>query len=110
MTTILFSAQSLFSVLILLCTANLATAAAATTDLPPDEVEALKEIADTLGKRDWDFDTDPCSKTGNWSDNKSLKETTNYVNCSCTSAGADNTITVCHVTGMYCSLSLYKLE
>ncbi|KAF8034231.1 hypothetical protein BT93_C0500 [Corymbia citriodora subsp. variegata] len=100
MTTILFSAQSLFSMLILLCTANLATAATATTDLPPDEVEALKEIADTLGKRDWDFDTDPCNKTGNWSDNLPLEDTTNDVNCSCTSAGADNTITVCHVTSI----------
>ncbi|KAK3424555.1 hypothetical protein EUGRSUZ_F01338, partial [Eucalyptus grandis] len=62
--------------------------------------DALREIADALGKRNWDFETDPCNKTSTWSDKKLPDDTTNDVNCSCTSiGGADNT-TVCHVTSI----------
>ncbi|KAL3733933.1 hypothetical protein ACJRO7_023309 [Eucalyptus globulus] len=83
--------------LVLLRAAN---STAATTRLPIEEVEALREIADALGKRNWDFETDPCNKTSTWSDKKLPDDTTNDVNCSCTSiGGADNT-TVCHVTSI----------
>ncbi|KAI3892863.1 hypothetical protein MKW92_027290 [Papaver armeniacum] len=49
--------------------------------LPNAEVEALKEIAKTLGKKDWNFaaTSDPCTAVG--------------VNCTCTFSGN----TVCHV-------------
>ncbi|KAK3424557.1 hypothetical protein EUGRSUZ_F01343, partial [Eucalyptus grandis] len=59
--------------------------------------EALREIADALGKRNWDFETDPCNKTSTWSDKKLPDDTTNDVNCSCTSIGGDdNTTPSCH--------------
>ncbi|TKW37091.1 hypothetical protein SEVIR_1G025800v4 [Setaria viridis] len=38
----------------------------AQTLLPPQEVEALKGIANKLNKTDWDFSVDPCSASGNW--------------------------------------------
>ncbi|KAI3927184.1 hypothetical protein MKX01_020543, partial [Papaver californicum] len=49
--------------------------------LPNAEVEALKEIAKTLGKKDWNFaaTSDPCTAVG--------------VNCNCTFSNN----TVCHV-------------
>ncbi|KAI3900444.1 hypothetical protein MKW92_041443 [Papaver armeniacum] len=52
--------------------------------LPDDEVEALKQIAKTLGMTGWKFDatTNPC--TGG------LKG----VNCTCNN-------TICHVTAVY---------
>ncbi|XP_031120537.1 probable leucine-rich repeat receptor-like serine/threonine-protein kinase At3g14840 isoform X1 [Ipomoea triloba] len=33
--------------------------------LPEDELNALKEIADQLGKKDWDFSVNPCDKKFN---------------------------------------------
>ncbi|KAI3938959.1 hypothetical protein MKW92_050623 [Papaver armeniacum] len=52
--------------------------------LPSAEVEALKEIAKTLGKKDWNIaaTSDPCTAVG--------------VNCTCTFSGN----TVCHVVKM----------
>ncbi|KAF8034233.1 hypothetical protein BT93_C0502 [Corymbia citriodora subsp. variegata] len=97
MMTILFSAKSFFSVLVLLGATSLAAAAA--TSLPDDEVEALKEIAATLGKTDWNFSADPCSKEGGWSDNLTLEKTLNHVDCSCNFTDTNNK-TVCHVTHM----------
>lgn len=46
-------------------------------------VEALEEIANTIGMKDWNFaaTADPCIAVG--------------VNCSCTLSG-----NVCHITGM----------
>ncbi|RZC67494.1 hypothetical protein C5167_011183, partial [Papaver somniferum] len=55
--------------------------------LPDVEVEALTEIAKTLGKQGWDFaKLDPCSRT----------TPTEGINCTCTFSGN----TVCHVTGI----------
>ncbi|KAI3860661.1 hypothetical protein MKW92_053892, partial [Papaver armeniacum] len=52
--------------------------------LPDVEVEALTEIAKTLGKQGWDFaKLDPCNGTEG-------------INCDCTFSGN----TVCHVTGI----------
>ncbi|KAL5101352.1 hypothetical protein RYX36_005679, partial [Vicia faba] len=39
---------------------------AATLKLNPQEVKALKEIGNKIGKKDWDFGVDPCSGKGNW--------------------------------------------
>ncbi|KAL3733940.1 hypothetical protein ACJRO7_023316 [Eucalyptus globulus] len=94
----LFLAQSLFSVLVLLCITNFA--AAATTCLPDDEVAALKEIAETLGKSNWDFDLDPCSRTGVWSDQQSQDDTINDVACDCASTCDIDNTTACHVTSI----------
>ncbi|XP_039169896.1 probable leucine-rich repeat receptor-like serine/threonine-protein kinase At3g14840 [Eucalyptus grandis] len=78
MMTILFSAPPLISVLVLLCTTHFA---AASTLLPDDEVEALREIGETLGKSDWDFNADPCGVDGGWGDNKDIDATSNAVTC-----------------------------
>ncbi|XP_031120578.1 probable leucine-rich repeat receptor-like serine/threonine-protein kinase At3g14840 isoform X1 [Ipomoea triloba] len=34
--------------------------------LPPDELNALKEIANEVGKKDWDFRLNPCDNNSNW--------------------------------------------
>ncbi|KAJ7981869.1 Receptor-like kinase [Quillaja saponaria] len=39
---------------------------ATTTLLPNVEVQALQDIANTLGKKDWNFSIDPCSKQPPW--------------------------------------------
>ncbi|KAL3733923.1 hypothetical protein ACJRO7_023299 [Eucalyptus globulus] len=86
----LFTVQSLFYGFVLLCAINLAGAA---TFLPDDEVDALREIAKTLGKTNWDFNVNPCNTIGGWGDVKLPNKTTDAVTCNC---NADNT-TVCHV-------------
>ncbi|GLT46359.1 hypothetical protein SLA2020_201200 [Shorea laevis] len=43
--------------------ANFALAAAT---LPDDELEALRDIARTLRKADWNFSVDPCSGDSGW--------------------------------------------
>ncbi|KAF7146690.1 hypothetical protein RHSIM_Rhsim04G0034800 [Rhododendron simsii] len=75
------------------------TFASAATLLPPDEVEALKEIGEILGKTDWDFSVgaDPCTFS---TDNNHLENFENSVNCTC------NGTAVCHITRMSLSLSL----
>ncbi|KAI6687160.1 hypothetical protein NL676_023988 [Syzygium grande] len=95
MMMILFSARSLFSVFVLLCTIH---CAAASTLLPPDEVDALREIAATLGKNDWDFTADPCGEEGGWGGDKVSDETSKAVTCQ-NSTDADNN-TVSHVVSI----------
>ncbi|KAF5199487.1 Leucine-rich repeat transmembrane protein kinase [Thalictrum thalictroides] len=58
--------------------------------LPDNEVEALKEIGDTLGKKDWNFSVDPCSGDYGWA------EASNMVTCNC--SYVNNTI--CHVVSI----------
>ncbi|KAI6687149.1 hypothetical protein NL676_023977 [Syzygium grande] len=86
---ILFSARSLFSVFVLLCAIHFA---AASTLLPDDEVDALREIAATLGKKDWDFNADPCGVEGGWGDNKVIGATTNAVTCQNITDANNNTV------------------
>lgn len=62
-------------------------------------VEVLKDIAKTLGKKDWDFSVDPCSGERNWTSSVQVKGSENAVTCNCTFVNA----TVCHVTNMYIS-------
>lgn len=52
--------------------------------------KALQDIANSLGKKNWNFDTDPCSNK-NW-----FTELENSVTCNCSVAG-DN---FCHVVTM----------
>ncbi|XP_045801020.1 probable leucine-rich repeat receptor-like serine/threonine-protein kinase At3g14840 [Trifolium pratense] len=59
----------------------------------PDEKEALKAIAKALGKKDWNFDIDPCSNKPNWVTPPIPKVLDNNVTCDCSIAG-DN---YCHV-------------
>ncbi|XP_052291612.1 probable leucine-rich repeat receptor-like serine/threonine-protein kinase At3g14840 isoform X1 [Citrus sinensis] len=64
--------------------------------LPYDEVQALKDIANTLGKRNWNFSADPCSGKEGWADQNPDKGFENAVTCNCTYAGG----TVCHVVNI----------
>ncbi|KAL5716587.1 hypothetical protein ACHQM5_018255 [Ranunculus cassubicifolius] len=54
------------------------------TLLPDSEVNALREIGKTLGKNDWDFSVDPCSKEAGW-ENITTFEVQSNVTCSCSS-------------------------
>ncbi|KAK4576709.1 hypothetical protein RGQ29_027314 [Quercus rubra] len=73
------------------------------TVLVDDEIQALRDIAKTLGKTDWNFNEDPCSARSVWA--KDLEK--DAVNCSC---NITNTIG-CHVVSMYAlSLSLSLSE
>ncbi|KAL8046825.1 hypothetical protein ABFX02_08G199000 [Erythranthe guttata] len=51
--------------------------------LHPDEVRALKEIGKKMGKKDWDFNKDPCSGEGNWSLPITRKGFESSVTCDC---------------------------
>ncbi|XP_058209724.1 probable leucine-rich repeat receptor-like serine/threonine-protein kinase At3g14840 isoform X5 [Rhododendron vialii] len=73
------------------------TFASAATLLPPDEVEALKEIGKTLGKTDWNFSGDPCTTFSTVTVEPILLFGVsvgfeNSVNCTCYGT------TVCHIT------------
>lgn len=63
-------------------------------------VEALREIADQLGKKDWDFKLNPCDGNSNWSTpkRKDMPWYTNMLECNCTFL--DN---LCHVENMWVS-------
>ncbi|XP_048235064.1 probable leucine-rich repeat receptor-like serine/threonine-protein kinase At3g14840 isoform X7 [Ricinus communis] len=62
--------------------------------LPDDEVEALRGIANTLGKNDWDFNVDPCSGKPGWTDPaQELTGIENNVTCDCSYSNG----TICHV-------------
>ena len=57
-------------------------------------VQALKDIAKTLGKGDWDFTVDPCSGEANWNLPNQSKDNLCAVICNCTFVDG------CHVTSM----------
>ncbi|EOY13465.1 Leucine-rich repeat transmembrane protein kinase, putative isoform 1 [Theobroma cacao] len=62
--------------------------------LAKDEVEALKSINETLGKRNWDFGIDPCSRPSSWEEVVPPKSYyANNVTCDCTFSGN----TICHI-------------
>ncbi|XP_049371776.1 probable LRR receptor-like serine/threonine-protein kinase At1g07650 [Solanum verrucosum] len=71
---------------------------AQTGQLPKDEVEALREIADQLGKKDWDFKLNPCDGNSNWSTpkRKDMPLYNNTLECNCTFP--DN---LCHVENIF---------
>ncbi|XP_042513920.1 probable leucine-rich repeat receptor-like serine/threonine-protein kinase At3g14840 [Macadamia integrifolia] len=69
---------------------------AMTTRLPDDEVNALKEIAKSMGKTDWNFSVDPCSGESGWATANPVKGSENAVTCDCSFANA----TVCHVVSI----------
>ncbi|XP_058745446.1 probable leucine-rich repeat receptor-like serine/threonine-protein kinase At3g14840 isoform X2 [Vicia villosa] len=69
------------------------TAFGATT-IHPDEKKALEDIGKSLGKKDWNFDIDPCSNKPNWFTPPIPKILENNVTCNC-SVPSDN---FCHVT------------
>ncbi|KAI3764513.1 hypothetical protein L2E82_14522 [Cichorium intybus] len=58
-------------------------------------VDALHEIAEQLGKRDWNFSLNPCDGNPNWNTSKSdeMPEYHNNLICNCSFG-------VCHVVSM----------
>ncbi|KAK7324501.1 hypothetical protein VNO77_28101 [Canavalia gladiata] len=64
--------------------------------LVEDEVQVMKEIAKTLGKKDWDFSVDPCSGEGNWNSSLQVRGFENGVTCHCSFVNA----TVCHIVSI----------
>lgn len=65
-------------------------------------VEALREIAAQLGKKDWNFQVNPCNNDSSWitplSEERPLYN--NTVNCNCSYPNG-----VCHVVKMYAPLA-----
>ncbi|RHN74858.1 putative transferase, protein kinase RLK-Pelle-DLSV family [Medicago truncatula] len=61
-----------------------------------EEVQVMKDVAKTLGKKDWDFNIDPCSGENNWTTSSPMKGFENAVTCNCTFANA----TVCHIVSI----------
>ncbi|TKY49231.1 leucine-rich repeat receptor serine/threonine-protein kinase [Spatholobus suberectus] len=86
------SSQLLFLSLLALWFTSLAFGANTTQ---PEEVQALKDIANTLGKKDWDTDIDPCSKQPPWF-TPTVNDVQNNVTCNCSIPG-DN---FCHVVAI----------
>ncbi|KAI8007457.1 putative LRR receptor-like serine/threonine-protein kinase [Camellia lanceoleosa] len=69
-----------------------------------DSVEALKEIANKLGKKNWNFSVDPCSGESDWANRSKPNGFENAVTCgNCTS---DNT--TCHVVSIGKTLGLKR--
>lgn len=54
-------------------------------------VAALRKVASSLGKNDWNFGVNPCSKSSGW-----ITDASNNLTCDCTFSNG----TVCHVTNM----------
>ncbi|CAN4082163.1 unnamed protein product [Withania somnifera] len=64
--------------------------------LPQQEKDALREIAEQLGKKDWDFNLNPCDGNTNWTTPKrSNSPYYNNVTCNCSTPDG-----FCHVQTM----------
>ncbi|KAJ4981364.1 hypothetical protein NE237_032201 [Protea cynaroides] len=82
------SGRSFVSVLVSICIICLncfvAFAFGATiARLVDDEVKALQEIAESLGKKYWDFNVDPCSGKSGWMTATPVAGAENAVTCNC---------------------------
>ncbi|TKY49224.1 leucine-rich repeat receptor serine/threonine-protein kinase [Spatholobus suberectus] len=66
------------------------------TNLPDSEVQALKDIATSLGKNNWDFNINPCTGHHNWVTPNAKPGEDNNVTCYCSFAN-DN---FCHVVSI----------
>ncbi|WJX67811.1 hypothetical protein P8452_52247 [Trifolium repens] len=64
--------------------------------LSQQEVQVMKDIGKTLGKKDWDFSKNPCSGENNWTSSVQVKGFENAVTCNCSFANA----TVCHIVSI----------
>ncbi|XP_031120598.1 probable leucine-rich repeat receptor-like serine/threonine-protein kinase At3g14840 isoform X1 [Ipomoea triloba] len=62
--------------------------------LPQHELNALKEIGEQMGKKDWDFKLNPCENNSNWMtpERKDMPAYNNTLTCNCTFPGG-----ICHV-------------
>ncbi|KAL3643560.1 hypothetical protein CASFOL_014375 [Castilleja foliolosa] len=66
--------------------------------LPDDEKNVLREIADELGKKDWDFRLNPCDENSNWNTPKDVDRPlyNNSIICNCSYQNA-----ICHVEKIF---------
>lgn len=69
-------------------------------------VEALKEIAKTLGKGDWNFSVEPCSGEYGWVTPNPVKGEENALTCNCSFSND----TSCQVISMYVSLNFTRFS
>ncbi|KAE8124672.1 hypothetical protein FH972_019537 [Carpinus fangiana] len=76
------------------CFATMVAFGANINPLPPEEAQALVEIAKTLGKTDWDFSKDPCTRQSGWS--KPEEDTSAVVRLGCNCSGEN----VCNVVSI----------
>ncbi|XP_021895070.1 probable leucine-rich repeat receptor-like serine/threonine-protein kinase At3g14840 isoform X2 [Carica papaya] len=84
--------RCLFFSLLAFCFFNFVSAAT----LVEDEVQALKDIARTMGKTDWNFGVDPCSRQAGWVTPNPINGQENAVTCNCSDANS----TLCHVVSI----------
>ncbi|XP_042482782.1 probable LRR receptor-like serine/threonine-protein kinase At1g07650 [Macadamia integrifolia] len=84
----------LVSVLVFCC---FGTFRCAVARLPQEEVDALKQIAKTMGKHGWNFSVDPCSGEYNWVTPYPAVGYDNNVTCDCHFQNE----TVCHVVSIF---------
>ncbi|XP_050371085.1 probable leucine-rich repeat receptor-like serine/threonine-protein kinase At3g14840 [Argentina anserina] len=92
--TLIFTNLLLVLPLLLVCSATLAFGV---SQLPNDEVQALKDIAKTLGKTTWNFSADPCGQDYGWAKLNPNEGSEDAVTCNCTLVPNS---TVCHVTSI----------
>ncbi|XP_043702282.1 probable LRR receptor-like serine/threonine-protein kinase At1g07650 [Telopea speciosissima] len=83
----------LVSVLVFCC---FGTFRCAVTRLPPEEVDALQQIAKTMGQNGWNFSVDPCSGEYNWVTPYPVIGYENNLTCDC----HFKNYTVCHVVSI----------
>ncbi|KAJ9690801.1 hypothetical protein PVL29_013118 [Vitis rotundifolia] len=81
-----------FNCLLLLLSLATLSCVGLAPQLPQDELEALREIGEQLGKKDWDFRLNPCDGDSNWKTPSTEKNKyhNNAVTCNCS-------LDMCHV-------------
>ncbi|XP_058754557.1 probable leucine-rich repeat receptor-like serine/threonine-protein kinase At3g14840 isoform X2 [Vicia villosa] len=87
------STTSPFFFLLIIAILFLSLTAFGANTLHPDEKKALEDIAISLGKKDWNFNIDPCSNKPNWLTSPISKGVENNVTCDCSIPGDK----FCHV-------------
>ncbi|KAK6797301.1 hypothetical protein RDI58_005003 [Solanum bulbocastanum] len=89
-----FSISSFLLILVLCSLVQIIEAQRYSRLLPQQEKNALKEIAEQMGKKDWDFDLNPCNGNTNWTTPKIDKMSmyVNNVTCNCSTPDG-----FCHV-------------
>ncbi|XP_059664679.1 probable LRR receptor-like serine/threonine-protein kinase At1g07650 [Cornus florida] len=93
------SISTLLLILFILICSEISIVEAQAGRLPQDEENALREIADQLGKKDWNFSINPCDRNSSWitpkRDGMPTYNNTLICNCSFPTAGE------CHVIHIF---------
>ncbi|XP_049380075.1 probable LRR receptor-like serine/threonine-protein kinase At1g07650 [Solanum stenotomum] len=92
-----FSISSYLLILVLCSLVQIIEAQSYSRLLPQQEKNALKEIAEQMDKKDWDFDLNPCDGNTNWTTPKidKISMYVNNVTCNCSTPDG-----FCHVQSM----------